>query len=202
MNRYSRLYFHYLRRTGLFQFLGENLLKLGMIIAVFVGSVVLMERYLITLKEIFILIVDNVEVWAVFLLFTLSESFLGILPPDFFIVWSKELSYDIQVNAWLLVGLLAFLSYLGGLISYVIGVKVIQIPKIHHWALEKYGSLFKNLNKWGGFFVVISALLPVPFSIVMLICGITGYPIKWAAYLGLFRFVRFFGYALFLFMLV
>lgn len=196
------MYFHYLRRTGLFQFLGENLLKLGMIIAVFVGSVVLMERYLITLKEIFVLIVDNVEVWAVFLLFTLSESFLGILPPDFFIVWSKELSYDIQVNAWLLVGLLAFLSYLGGLISYVIGVKVIQIPKIHQWTLEKYGSLFKNLNKWGGFFVVISALLPVPFSIVMLICGITSYPIKWAAYLSLFRFVRFFGYALFLFMLV
>jgi len=202
VNRYSKLYYHYLKRTGLFQFLGENLLKLGGVIAMFVGAVVLMEQYLITLKEIFVLIVENVDVWAVFVLFTISESVLGLLPPDFFIVWSKELSNQIQLNEWLLVGFLALLSYTGGMISYVMGMKIIHVPKIHDWALEKYGNLFKNLKKWGGFFVVVSALLPVPFSIVMLICGITGYPIKWAAYLGLFRFVRFFGYAIFLFMLV
>lgn len=186
----------------MFQFLGSNLLKLGAVIAVFAIALFLMERYLITIKEVFEFVVSNVDTWTVFLIFTVSESLLGILPPDMFIVWSKELSSHININAWLLVGLLAMLSYVGGLISYLIGIRIIHIPKIHDWAQNKYGELFSNLKKWGGFFVVISALLPVPFSIVMMICGITGYPFKWAAYLGLFRFLRFFGYAVFLFTLV
>jgi membrane protein DedA with SNARE-associated domain len=202
MNRYSKLYYHYLRRTGLFQFLGSNLLKLAGVIAVLAIGLFLMERYVITIKEVFEFVVTNVDTWSVFLIFTLSESLLGILPPDMFIVWSKELSSQIQIDAWLLVGFLATLSYVGGLISYLIGMKIIHAPKIHEWAMNKYGDLFSNLKKWGGFFVVVSALLPVPFSIVMMICGITGYPFKWAAYLGLFRFLRFFGYAIFLFTLV
>ena len=202
MNRYSKLYFHYLKRTGLFAFVKSNLTKLGIVIAVFFGLIFLLERYVITLKEVFEAVVENVDTWAVFLVFTLSESFLGIIPPDMFIVWTKELSTHIRIDEWLLVGFLATLSYVGGLISYLIGMKIIHIPKIHDWAIEKYGELFRNLKKWGGFFVVISALLPVPFSIVMMICGITGYPFKWAAYLGLFRFLRFFGYATFLFTLI
>ncbi|MFC2109432.1 YqaA family protein [Bacteroidota bacterium] len=202
MNRYSKLYYHYLRRTGLFTFLGSNLTKLALVIGVFFGLIFLMESYVITLKEIFSFIVGNVDTWAVFFVFAVSESFLGIIPPDFFIIWTKELSSSVQLSAWVLVGLLAALSYLGGLISFYLGVKLIHVPKIHDWALRKYEDLFKNLKKWGGFFVVISALLPVPFSIVMMICGITGYPMKWAAYLGLFRFLRFFVYAVFLFTLI
>jgi hypothetical protein len=202
LNRYSKLYFHYLKRTGLFRFLAKNLLKLAGVLAVFALAIVLMEHYLITIKELFGLIVTLVNTWLVFVVFTISESFLGILPPDLFIVWSKELSNQIGVNAWLLVGLLASLSYVGGLFSYFIGYKIIAIPSVHKWALTSYGELFSNLKKWGGFFVVISALLPVPFSIVLLICGATGYPFKWVVYLGLFRFLRFFIYAVFLFTLV
>jgi len=138
----------------------------------------------------------------VFVIFTISESFLGLIPPDFFIVWTKQLGSEIGVNPWLLTFVLASLSYLGGMISYFIGMRLIHIPKIHDWAIEKYGELFQNLKKWGGFFVVISALLPIPFSIVLMVCGITGYPFKWAAYLSIFRFFRFGLYALFLFTLI
>ncbi len=202
MNRYSKLYYHYLRRTGLFRFLGQNMFKLLLILGVLGLSIVIMERYVITIKELFVFIVDTVDTWAVFALFGVSETFLGLLPPDLFIVWSKELSMQNGWNPWLLTGLLAFLSYSGGLLSYFIGMKISLLPKVHNWATNKYGELFANLKKWGGFFVVVSALLPVPFSIVMMICGITRYPIKWAVYLGLFRFLRFFGYAVFLFMLL
>ncbi|WP_152287318.1 YqaA family protein [Flavicella marina] len=202
MQRYLNLYYQYLNRSGLFQFLGRNLLKLGLVLAVFFGAMFLLEKFVITLKEVFALIVDTVDAWMVFVIFVFSESFLGLLPPDFFIVWTKELGDDIGVNPWLLTFLLAGLSYIGGLISYFIGAKLIHIPKIHEWVTRKYAELFKNLKKWGGFFVVISALLPVPFSIVLMICGITSYPFKWVLYLGLFRFVRFGLYAMFLFTLV
>lgn len=202
MQRYINLYFQYLNRTGLFQFLGRNLLKLVAVVALFFGMVYLLETFVISLKDLFTIIVDTVDVWLVFLIFTISESFLGLIPPDFFIVWTKQLGIEIGVSPWLLTLVLATLSYIGGMISYFIGVKLIHVPKIHDWAIEKYGELFKNLKKWGGFFVVISALMPIPFSIVLMICGITGYPFKWAAYLSIFRFFRFGLYALFLFTLV
>lgn len=202
MQRYLNLYYQYLSRTGLFQFLGKNLLKLSAFLVVLFLAVFLLEKYVITIKEIFSVIVENVDAWVVFLIFTISESFLGLLPPDIFIVWTKELGRDTGVNPWLLTLVLAVLSYLGGMISYFIGAKLIHVPKIHDWAIRKYGELFKNLKKWGGFFVVISALLPIPFSMVLMICGVTGYPFKWAAYLSLFRFVRFGLYAIFLFTLV
>jgi len=169
---------------------------------VFFAVLFLFEKYVISLKDIFSLIVSTVDAWILFLIFTISESFLGILPPDFFIVWTKELGQTIGVNPWLLTFLLACLSYLGGMISYFIGARLIHVPKIREWVLEKYGGLFENLKKWGGFFVVISALLPIPFSIVLMVCGSTKYPVKWVAYLGLFRFVRFGVYAIFLFTLI
>jgi membrane protein YqaA with SNARE-associated domain len=202
MQRYINLYFQYLSRTGLFQFLAKNVLKLIVVILFFFGTVYLLEEFVITLKDLFSIIVDTVDVWLVFVIFTISESFLGLIPPDFFIVWTKQLGSEIGVNPWLLTFVLASLSYLGGMISYFIGMRLIHIPKIHDWAIEKYGELFQNLKKWGGFFVVISALLPIPFSIVLMVCGITGYPFKWAAYLSIFRFFRFGLYALFLFTLI
>ena len=202
MQRYINLYFQYLNRTGLFQFLAKNVLKLVLVIALFLGTVFLLEKFVITLKDLFTIIVETVDVWLVFVIFTISESFLGLIPPDFFIVWTKQLGEDIGVNPWLLTFFLASLSYLGGMISYFLGKKLIHIPKIHNWAINKYGELFRNLKKWGGFFVVISAMLPIPFSIVLMICGVTGYPFKWAAYLSIFRFFRFGLYALFLFTLV
>tara|TARA_B100000809_G_scaffold265985_1_gene326666 strand:+ start:6645 stop:7253 length:609 start_codon:yes stop_codon:yes gene_type:complete len=202
MQRYINLYFQYLSRTGLFQFLAKNVLKLILVVAVFFGTIFLLEKFVITLKDLFTIIVDTVDVWLVFVIFTVSESFLGLIPPDFFIVWTKQLGIEIGVSPWLLTFFLASLSYLGGMISYFIGMKLIHVPKIHDWAISKYGELFTNLKKWGGFFVVISAMLPIPFSIVLMVCGITGYPFRWAAYLSFFRFFRFGLYALFLFTLV
>jgi membrane protein YqaA with SNARE-associated domain len=182
--------------------LASNLLKLVLAIAILIGALFLMESYVISIKEIFSLLVLNVSTGLVFAVFVISESFLGLLPPDLFILWSKELSSLLHWNPWWLLGLLALLSYIGGMISYFLGMRIIHIPSIHNWSFKKYGALFANLKKWGGFFVVVSALLPVPFAVVMLICGATKYPLKWAAFLALFRFVRFFGYALFLFELV
>jgi hypothetical protein len=202
MHRYLNLYYQYLSRTGLFQFLAKNLFKLIALLAFLFATVFILEKFVITIKELFVVIVASVDAWVVFVIFSISESFLGLLPPDIFIVWTKELGQDIGINHWLLTLFLAVLSYLGGMISYFIGAKLIHVPKIHDWALRKYGDLFKNLKKWGGFFVVISALLPIPFSIVLMICGLTGYPFRWAAYLSLFRFVRFGLYALFLFTLI
>jgi len=198
----SRLYYHYLRRTGLFSFLAQNLMKLGIFIAVFLVVGFFISKYVISTKEVFELIVQNTESWAVFLLFTISETILGLIPPDLFIIWTKSEADTIGVNPWLLLSLLATLSYIGGVLAYYIGKLMAGMPKVHFWVSKKYKDLFVKFKKWGGFLVVVAALLPIPFSIVTLISGVSGFSSKRLLTLGLFRYIRFFAYALVLFLLV
>jgi len=198
----SRLYYHYLRRTGLFSFLAQNLMKLGIFIAVFLVVGFFISKYVITTEEIFKLIVQNTESWAVFLFFTVSETILGLIPPDLFIMWTKTEADAIGVNPWLLLSLLASLSYIGGVLAYYIGKLLAGMPKVHFWVTKKYKDLFMKFKKWGGFLIVVAALLPIPFSIVTLISGVSGFSSKRLLTLGLFRYIRFFAYALVLFLLV
>lgn len=198
----GRLYYHYLRRTGLFSYLAGHSKKLLMLILIFVSVFFLIEKFIISTKEIFDIIIDNVASEFVFALFFISETILGLIPPDLFIMWGKGLGVSWEVNPWAIVGLLATLSYLGGVSAYFIGRWLSGIDKINYFVNKKYEDLFSNLKKWGGFFVVIAALLPLPFSLITMMAGMTKFPIKPLVTLGLFRFLRFFLYAIFLFMLV
>ena len=53
----------------------------------------------------------------------------------------------------------------------------------------------KNTSKWGGFLILVGALLPLPFAISCLTAGMIKYPFKNVVLVGLFRFVRFAIYA-------
>jgi membrane protein YqaA with SNARE-associated domain len=55
------------------------------------------------------------------------------------------------------------------------------------------------MKKWGGVFIVISALLPFPYAIVCTVCGMTNYSRKRLLLLGLTRIARFLIYAVFLY---
>lgn len=198
-NRFTYLYYQYLKRTGLFRFLLRNLLNLLIIILAISALVFLVEKYIISTKEVFVHIVDNVKPIYVYLIFTISESFLGLIPPDLFIVWAEPQAASYGISAWWLVGVLSVLSYLGGLFAYLIGKYLTRIPSINKSLLTKHQKLVINLQKWGGFFIVFAALLPLPYSVATLLAGMTAYPVKWVFILGVFRIARFFIYAIFLF---
>ncbi len=199
INRFTILYYQYLKRTGLFSFLLKNLLNLLIIILALTVIVFVVEKYIISTKEIFVHIVDNVNSWYVYIIFTVSETFLGLIPPDLFIVWAKTEAESMGISPWWLVTLLSVLSYTGGLMAYIIGRNLARIPSVNVWLLTKHQNLVINLQKWGGFFIVFAALLPLPYSIATLMAGMTSYPVKWVFILGIFRIARFFIYAIFLF---
>ncbi|MDP2088920.1 MAG: VTT domain-containing protein [Flavobacteriaceae bacterium] len=199
INRFTVLYYQYLKRTGLFRFLVRNIINLSVIIAVVVALVYFVERYIITTKEVFIHIVDNVSGIYVYLLFGLSETFLGLIPPDLFIVWAEPEATTMGISPWWIVFLLSVLSYVGGLLAFFIGRFLNRIPAVNTWLLTKHQKLVINLQKWGGIFIVFAALLPLPYSMATLLAGLTSYPLKWLLYLGVFRILRFFIYAIFLF---
>lgn len=130
----------------------------------------------------------------VLILFFVTQSILGLIPPDFFIVWSGTTSHP-----FLVLTALAAISYTGALISYWIGHLLISFPRIHLFIKNKYSSHFATLHRYGGFLIFFSAILPIPFSVVTLVAGMLEFPFKRTAILGLARFIRFFSYALVLY---
>ena len=132
----------------------------------------------------------TLDVTMVFVVFFISESFLGLLPPDFFILWLKEFEHP-----YALVTVLATLSYLGGINSYFMGRALSFNPTISRFIAKKYEKNFLLVKKWGGIFVVLAALTPLPFSMVCLLTGLLRYPKALFIAFSATRFIRFYAYA-------
>jgi len=74
-----------------------------------------------------------------------------------------------------------------------------MIPAIKNHIENKIAKHIVNLRKWGGLFVFIGAMLPIPHSVVSLACGLIKYNFKHYLLWALFRYVRFILYALVIF---
>jgi membrane protein YqaA with SNARE-associated domain len=149
--------------------------------------VVLIAKYFIDLDPMINYIINNFTNLFVILIFFLSESFLGMIPPDLFIIWTAKFNSPI-----IFLIMLGILSYIGGIISYFIGKWISERPRIKAYierVLEKYITM---VRKWGGAFIIISALFPFsPFSMIVLAVSIFRYPFKYYLFFGVSRIVRF-----------
>ena len=74
--------------------------------------------------------------------------------------------------------ILATISYLGGVVSYIIGGYLFLIPFVKNFIEVKISKHIINMRKWGGFFIVLGALTPVPHSLVSLSSGLIKYNFK------------------------
>jgi len=102
-------------------------------------------------------------------------------------------------NPWYYLSLIALASYVGGLLSYWIGRMVTQIPSVHNYLEVKMAKQLKNSKKWGGFLIMVGAVLPLPFSIACIAAGIIKFPFKNVIIYGSLRFLRFalYGFVIF-----
>ena len=105
---------------------------------------------------------------------------------------------SIYVNGFLL----SFLSYAGGISAYFLGKLSLRIDAVKQYLEVKMEKHLKNTSKWGGFLIVVGALLPLPFAISCMTAGMIKYPLKNVLIFGLFRFLRFAIYAWAIFNLV
>ncbi|MBK8806601.1 MAG: VTT domain-containing protein [Bacteroidales bacterium] len=117
-----------------------------------------------------------------------------MVPPEIFIAWASK-----SGAPWLYLFALASMSYLGGVIAYFLGNRLFLIPAIKNHIENKISLHIVNLRKWGGLFVFIGAMLPLPHSIVSLACGLIKYNFKNYLLWALFRYVRFVIYAFVIF---
>ncbi|MFC2101056.1 hypothetical protein ACFLRZ_04420 [Bacteroidota bacterium] len=142
------------------------------------------------------LVNDNENFSVMIIIFTISELFFGIMPPEIFMIWS--LGYDSLFIYIQIVILLSLISYIAGIIGFFFG-KTLSSSRLYIF-LQKYilGRFEKYVLKYGGFLIIVAALTPIPFSGISMLIGAVNYPIKRFISWGLFRFLRFYLYAIFI----
>ena len=143
----------------------------------------------INLNEGLIYITQNFSDFFIFTVFLASETILGLIPPDIFIAWTKNTESPL-----LYLTILAFLSYLGGVLAYFIGMGIAAIPSVNKYLYGKMTKHIINMQKWGGFLIAVGALLPLPFAIACLAAGMINFSSKHFFLFALLRFGRFIIY--------
>ena len=189
-----RLLHQYYSYTGFYKFVKNSIRKSILPILILVISLWLVHLFVVDFNDLFATIISTYSPIAILGVFFASETFLGLVPPEIFIAWADKTSHPI-----IYLSILACLSYIGGILSYTMGKIISKIPSIYNYLEGKMGKHIKMIRKWGGFLIVVGALLPIPFSMTSIAAGIIHY--KFTNYLlfGLLRFVRFFLYALVIF---
>ena len=172
---------------GVYGYMWWASLKIVALYIIIIIPLILIAKHLIDFERIFSYLTDNFSTTSVFVTFFISESLLGLIPPDLFMIWATKFSSPILVLL-----ILGILSYLGGAVSYQIGFWFSKRPRIKAYTeckLEKYILLAR---KWGGAFIVVAALFPFsPLLMVAIAVGLLKYPFKLYLLFGISRIVRF-----------
>ncbi|MCK0109783.1 short-chain dehydrogenase [Flavobacteriaceae bacterium S0825] len=192
-----RLLHQYYSYTGFYRFIGLSLKKSIIPVVLFIGVLLGIHYFVIDINTALTTITETFSTVSVLVVFFLSESMLGLIPPEIFIAWSKKLPQPI-----LYLSILALLSYLGGVISYITGLSITRIPKVRYAIENRLAKHIKNTRKWGGFLIVVGALFPIPFAITSIAAGFIRYEFKNYLLFGLLRFARFYLYAIAIFKVV
>jgi len=189
-----RLLHQYYSYTGFYSFVKTSLVKALLPISIFIISLWLINEFFIDFSDLFTSITSTFNPLIILAVFFASESLLGLIPPEIFIAWAGKTEMPVFYLT-----MLAVLSYVGGIISFFIGKAISNMPSVYNYLEVKMEKHVKMIRKWGGFLIVVGALLPIPFSITSIAAGLIHYKFKNYLLFGLLRFVRFYLYALVIF---
>lgn len=189
-----KLLHQYYSYTGFYRFIWRNVKKAILPIALVILVIYLFNRYVFNINHGLETITETFSRLGVLTTFFISEILLGLVPPEIFIAWTKK-TQDPLIN----LSLIALLSYTGGIIAYYLGKATLRITFVKNYLEVKMAKSLKNVSKWGGFLILVGAVLPLPFSTACFTAGMIKYPIKGVLLFGLFRFLRFaiYGWAIF-----
>ena len=184
----------YFKRTQFYSFIKSTAFKGAIVAIIFILLLLFVDSFIVDIGSLLTNLVETCSPLVILSVFLLSESLLGLLPPEIFIAWASKSS-----NSYLNLFLLSSISYIGGIISYFIGNRLFLIPSVKDHIELKIAKHIINLRKWGGIFVFLGAVSPIPHSIVSMACGLIKYNFKYYLLWSLFSFIRSLVYALVIF---
>jgi hypothetical protein len=175
------------RKSGVYGYMWWSGLKIILLYFAIFIPIILIAKYLIDLNPFFKYVFEHFSDFTVLGIFLISESLLGLIPPDFFIIWTSKFNSPL-----IFLTLLGILSYAGGIISYYIGTLLLKTPRIKSYSERVFQKYIVLVRKWGGAFIVISALFPFsPFSMIVMAVSLFKYPFRLMLLFGLSRIARF-----------
>ncbi|MGC6430764.1 MAG: YqaA family protein [Jejuia sp.] len=188
-----QLLHQYYSYTGFYSFVWAAVKKA---LPYIIGAVALIYivNYFFNINAALVRLTEVLPSNGVLAFFFISETLLGLIPPEIFIAWAGKMSHP-----WGYLSILAVLSYTGGLLSYWLGQMITKIPSVHKYLEIKMQKQLKNSRKWGGFLIIVGALLPLPFSISCIAAGIIKFPFRVVVLFGALRLLRFVIYGLVIF---
>ncbi len=193
----AKLLHQYYSYTGFYTFIGNSLKKAILPVLIVVTALILFNKYVYNINDALQSITEIFSPTGILITFFTSESLLGLIPPEIFIAWSKKTS-----NPVFNLALLATLSYIGGIVSFFLGKAALKIESVKNYLEVKMAKNLKNTSKWGGFLIIVGALLPIPFSITCMAAGMIKFPLKGVLLYGSLRFIRFAIYGIAIFNMV
>ena len=188
-----QLLHQYYSYTGFYKFVWNAIIKALPYIVIAVVLIYTVNHFF-DINAALIRFTEILPAYGVLSFFFVSETLLGLIPPEIFIAWAGKM-----YAPWLYLTLLAILSYSGGLLSYWMGRSITKMPLVHNYLESKMEKQLKNSKKWGGFLIMVGAVLPLPFSIACMAAGIIEFPFRNVMVYGSLRFVRFLIYGLIIF---
>jgi membrane protein YqaA with SNARE-associated domain len=164
--------------------LAKGLVWLALIVALFIFTKHNVNKDLIVRFQPFF---ENTGL--ILLIFCLSELIIGIIPPEFFLIWALR-SGVLHTYIFYII-LLTVISYVAGFAAFLFG-RYLHNTRLYaylkHRFLEKTEPL---LQKYGLYLILVAALTPVPFSGVAMLVGSVHYPVDRYIYWSLSRFAKF-----------
>lgn len=131
--------------------------------------------------------------YLVFMIFFLSETFFGIIPPEFFIMWAVRSTLGLFIFK---VALLSALSFLGAFIAFYVGTLIRQKGVYDKLLKSRFSKYVGYYQRYGGVIIILSSLTPLPFATISLISATLGFGFKRYCLFALTRFLRFIIYGL------
>ncbi len=192
-----RLLHQYYTYTGFYRFIIITVRKAIIPIVVLLLLIFVVDRFILDLNLFLEKATDTYSNFLVFTIFFVSESFLGLIPPEIFIAWTTQTPLP-----WVNLTGLALLAYMGGSVSYYIGRMLLTIPAVTRYVKMTMAKHIRNMRKWGGFMIVSSAFLPLPFSIASMAAGVIEYDYRQYLFWALSRIARFYLYALLVYKII
>tara|TARA_R110000868_G_scaffold46976_4_gene154602 strand:- start:467 stop:1072 length:606 start_codon:yes stop_codon:yes gene_type:complete len=180
-----QLLHQYYSYTGFYTFVWGSIKKALPIIILFIALIYAVD-YFFGINKALVNLTEILPAFGVITFFFASEVLLGLIPPEIFIAWAGKMN-----NPWVYLSIIAVLSYVAGLIAYWVGIYITKTPKVHAYLETKMKKQLKNSKKWGGFLIVVGALLPLPFSISCMAAGLIEFPFKNVMIYGSLRLLRF-----------
>ena len=196
MSKLKRTHLYY-KYTGFYSFVGQSLKKAFWPAVIAIATLVLLDMFVIDFSSLFVYVTETYAPVNIILVFLASETLLGLVPPEIFIAWSNKMPDPV-----LYLSILAMASYVGGIFSYFIGKWIFTIPRVYAYLEGSMKKHLRHIRKWGGFLIVVGALLPIPYSMTSMAAGMIHYSFGRYLLFGLLRFVRFYLYAIAIFQLV